>query len=256
MPESTRSKYSSLILLMCVLGCGSPTDSRQPPKNPTNTVSDIKTGNDVATKSQSSRADIRQPAAGVEDRIQGDLSLDIVVGKDESGARVIIADEQNEFGGRLLSSLETIDAQPAAEWLQRTLATLTKFKNVTVLPRSTVFGYYDQNFLTIAERCTDHLGEHQHDQVRERLWRVRAKQVVLAQGAFERPLVFCNNDRPGVMLASAVSSYVNRYAVCSGQRVVVFTNNDSAYQTAIDLRHAGVVVAAIVDSRAKGAAAL
>ena len=174
----------------------------------------------------------------------------------KSGARVIIADEQNEFGGSLLSSMETIDAQPAAEWLQRTLETLAKFKNVTRLPRSTVFGYYDQNFLTIAERCTDHLGEHQHDRVRERLWRVRAKQVVLAQGAFERPLVFCNNDRPGVMLASAVSSYVNRYAVCSGQRVVVFTNNDSAYQTAIDLRHAGVVVAAIVDSRAEGAAAL
>ena len=173
----------------------------------------------------------------------------------QSGARVIIADEQNEFGGSLLSTSEAIDAQPAAEWLQEILDVLAAFDNATMLPRSTVFGYYDHNFLTIDERCTEHLGEHRHDRVRQRMWRVRARQVVLAQGAFERPLVFCNNDRPGVMLASAVSSYVNRYAVCPGQRPVVFTNNDSAYQTAIDLRRAGVAVA-IVDSRAEGAGAL
>ena len=120
----------------------------------------------------------------------------------QSGARVIIADEQNEFGGSLLSTSEAIDAQPAAEWLRGILNELANFENATVLPRSTVFGYYDHNFLTIAERCTEHLGEHHHDRVRQRMWRVRARQVVLAQGAFERPLVFCNNDRPGVMLAS------------------------------------------------------
>ncbi len=170
----------------------------------------------------------------------------------ESGARVIIADEQNEFGGNLLSTSESIDEKPAAEWLRDIHDTLAKSDNVTMLPRSTVFGYYDQNFLTIAERCTDHLGEHLHDQVRQRLWRVRAKQVVLAQGAFERSLVFCNNDRPGVMLASAVSSYVNRYAVCPGKRAVVFTNNDSAYRTAIDMWRAGASVT-IIDSRADGA---
>lgn len=172
----------------------------------------------------------------------------------QSGARVIIADEQNEFGGCLLSTSEAIDAQPAAEWLQDILNALAAFDNATMLPRSTVFGYYDHNFLTIAERCTEHLGEHHHDRVRQRMWRVRARQVVLAQGAFERPLVFCNNDRPGVMLASAVSSYINRYAVCPGKRVVVFTNNDSAYWTAIELWRAGVTVA-IVDSRADGAGA-
>ena len=173
----------------------------------------------------------------------------------ESGARVIIADEQNEFGGALLSTSESIDEKPAGEWLQDTCDALAKFANVTMLPRSTVFGYYDQNYLTIAERCTDHLGEHHHEQVRQRLWRVRASQVVLAQGAFERSLVFCNNDRPGVMLASAVSSYVNRYAVCPGKRAVVFTNNDSAYRTAIDLWRAGASVV-IVDSRADGAGAV
>jgi len=173
-----------------------------------------------------------------------------------SGAEVIIADEQNEFGGQLLSSNEQIDERPATEWLREVVQQLAALDNVTVLPRSTVFGYFDQNFLTIAERCSDHLGEYQPGQIRQRQWRVRAKQVILAQGSFERPLAFCNNDRPGVMLASAVSSYLNRYAVLPGQRVVVFTNNDSAYQTAIDLQVAGATVAAIIDSRAKGAAAL
>lgn len=170
-----------------------------------------------------------------------------------SGARVIVADEQNEPGGSLLSTTQHLGGKPANEWLASTLETLTAIDNVTLLPRSTVFGYYDHNFLAIAERCTDHLGEHQHDQVRERLWRVRAKQVVLAQGAFERPLVFCNNDRPGVMLASAVSNYLNRYAVIPGKRIVVFTNNDSAYQTVLDASSGGATVVAIVDSRAGGA---
>jgi sarcosine oxidase subunit alpha len=173
-----------------------------------------------------------------------------------SGAEVIIADEQSEFGGQLLSSNESIDKRSATDWLGDIVQQLAALDNVTLLPKSTVFGYFDQNFLTIAERCSDHLGEHQPDRVRQRQWRVRARQVVLAQGAFERPLAFCNNDRPGVMMASAVSTYVNRYAVLPGQRVVVFTNNDSAYQTAIDLQRAGATVAAIVDSRAKGAAAL
>jgi len=173
-----------------------------------------------------------------------------------TGARVIIADDQNEFGGTLLSASEEIDTQSAVDWVRDVRRELASFDTVTLLPRSTVFGYFDHNFLTIAERCSDHLGEHHHDRVRQRLWRVRARQVVLAQGAFERPLVFCNNDRPGVMMASAVTSYVNRYAVVPGKRVVVFTNNDSAYQTAIDLQRAGVTVAAIVDSRVAGAAEL
>ena len=153
----------------------------------------------------------------------------------------------------MLSSKVLLDGKPASDWLHQTVTALAGMDNVTVLPRSTVFGYYDHNFLTIAERRTDHLKESDRQGARQRLWRVRAKQVVLTQGAFERPLVFCNNDRPGVMMASAVSTYLNRYAVCPGQRVVVFTNNDSAYQTAIDLAQAGATVVAIVDSRSAGA---
>ena len=173
-----------------------------------------------------------------------------------TGARVVIADDQNEFGGALLSANDEIDGQAAVDWVRDVRDELASCASVTLLPRSTVFGYFDHNFLTIAQRCSDHLGEHQHRQPRQRMWRVRAKQVVLAQGAFERPLVFCNNDRPGVMTASAVSSYIKRYAVTPGRRAVVFTNNDSAYQTAIDLERAGVTVAAIIDSRAAGAADL
>jgi len=129
--------------------------------------------------------------------------------------------------------------------VQDTVAELEQFDDVTILTSSTVFGYHDHNFLTIVENC--------EDRVRQRMWRVRASRVILAQGAFERPLVFCNNDRPGVMLASAVSTYINRFAVCPGKRAVIFTNNDSAYQVALDLDQAGAAVAAIVDSRLHGA---
>ncbi len=170
-----------------------------------------------------------------------------------SGARVIIADEQSEFGGRLLSQTDEIDSMAATDWVAQAINTLAQHENVRMLPRSTVFGYFDHNFVTIAEHCTDHLGAHKHTTVRERLWRVRARQVILAQGAFERPLVFCNNDRPGVMLASAVSTYVNRYGVCPGREVVVFANNDSAYRCALDLDAAGASVKAVIDSRATGA---
>ncbi len=182
-----------------------------------------------------------------------------------SGARVILADEQNEFGGSLLACTESIDGKPAAEWAAGVVAELRNHPDCTLLPRSTVFGYHDHNFLTIAERCTVDAGSSGDgvasmrppgEGVRERLWRVRARQVVLAQGSFERPLVYCNNDRPGVMLASAVSTYIHRYAVLPGRRAVVFTNNDSAYRAAIDLADAGAEVTAIVDSRPGGAGEL
>ncbi len=170
-----------------------------------------------------------------------------------AGARVIIADEQEEFGGALLHTSETLNGQPASEWVADVVAQLAASPRVTLLPRSTVFGYYDDNFLAIAQRCTDHLGEHAVGQTRQRMWRVRAGEAILAQGAFERPLVFGNNDRPGVMTASAVSTYVNRYAVAPGRRAVLFTNNDSAYHTALDLHRAGIDVAAVVDVRSEGA---
>ena len=166
-----------------------------------------------------------------------------------TGARVILVDEQQEMGGSLLASAAEIDGKPAPVWLESTLAELAAMPEVRLMPRSTAFGYYDHNFVTVLERVTDHLGPVDGLVPRQRIWRVRAGQVVLATGAIERPLVFPNNDRPGVMLASAVSTYVNRYGVAPGSRAVVFTNNDSAYRSALDLASAGVEVRAVVDLR-------
>ena len=168
-----------------------------------------------------------------------------------AGSRVIIADEQSEMGGSLLSSSQTIDGVLGADWVASSLHELGQMESVRLLPRTTAFGYYDHNFLGLIERRTDHLPTGSSRQIRQRVWRVRAKQVVLTTGSIERPLVFCNNDKPGIMLATAVSCYINRYAVAPGERAVVFTNNDSAYQTALDLQRAGVEVAAVLDSRGK-----
>ncbi|MCP4471049.1 MAG: sarcosine oxidase subunit alpha family protein [Gammaproteobacteria bacterium] len=166
-----------------------------------------------------------------------------------AGARVVVADEQSEFGGLTLASRAQIDGVEAARWIDDAVAELRGMTEVTLLPRSTVFGYHDYNFLTINQRLTDHLPLTERFGGREKLWQVRAHQVVLATGAAERPLIFANNDRPGIMLASAVSTYTNRYAVKPGSRAVVFTNNDSAYQSALDLNAAGVEVTAVVDAR-------
>ena len=164
---------------------------------------------------------------------------------------MILADEQEEFGGSLLDTRETLDGKPAAEWVADAVAELQGLSEVILLPRSTVSGYHDHNFLTIHERRTDHLGEVAPlGQVRQRVHRVRAKRVVLAAGAHERPLVYGNNDLPGNMLAGAVSTYVRRYGVAPGKKLVLATNNDYAYRVALDWQEAGLQVVAIADARA------
>jgi sarcosine oxidase subunit alpha len=168
----------------------------------------------------------------------------------ETGVRVILADEQAEFGGALrFESGARIDGQDGWAWAQAAIAKLAAMDNVRLLPRTTAFGYYAQNFVGLTERVTDHLAAPGHDLPRERLWQVRAKKVVLATGAIERQMVFADNDRPGVMLASAARAYLNHYGVAVGRNVGVYTANDSAYAAAIDLKKAGVAVAAIVDLR-------
>jgi sarcosine oxidase subunit alpha len=173
-----------------------------------------------------------------------------------SGARVLLADEQGEFGGSFLSLPGRDRAELA--WVASVLAELRALPHVRLLPRTTVFAYHDQNYLSLLERRTDHLGEAAlRELARQRLWHVRARQVILATGAHERPIVFPGNDRPGVMLASAMRGFLNRYAVAAGREVVVFANNDSAYSTALDLAASGVKVT-VVDARApaeQGAAA-
>ena len=166
-----------------------------------------------------------------------------------SGARTLIADEQREFGGSLLRSAPAVDGGSGADWVRDAIAELSSCPNATLLPRATVSGYYDHNFFTLLERRTDHLPGANATGSRQRLHRVRARQAVLATGAIERPLVFANNDLPGVMLASSVSTYLNRYAVAPGDKLVLFTTNDNAYRTAIDWQRAGREVVGVVDAR-------
>ncbi|NNN34434.1 sarcosine oxidase subunit alpha family protein [Streptomyces sp. S3(2020)] len=161
-----------------------------------------------------------------------------------SGARVILADDQPEPGGSLLGTGEHLD------WVAEVADLLDAEPEVRVLRRTTVFGYYDDNHLLAVERRTNHLGAAAPDDVsRERVWRIRARRVVLATGAHERSLAFADNDRPGVMLASSARTHVNRHGALPGRRAVVLTTNDSAYPAALDLRTAGVDIAAIVDTR-------
>ena len=171
------------------------------------------------------------------------------------GERVILCDEQNELGGTLLAPGDaSIDGQPAAVWLTATLAALAA-AGVTLLPRTTAFGYFPHNLVGLAERLTDHLATIP-DRPRERMWQVRARTVVLATGAIERPLVFPGNDRPGVMLADAARIYAERYAVLAGRAVVVAAAHDSAYAAALALQAAGARIVAIADSRATADGAL
>jgi sarcosine oxidase subunit alpha len=180
----------------------------------------------------------------------GAAGLAAALAAGRSGARVILADEQEEFGGHLLDSRESLDGKPAADWVAKAIAELQTMPEVILLPRSTVHGYHDHNFLTIHERRTDHLGDAAPiGEVRQRLHRVRAKRVVLAAGAHERPLVYGNNDVPGNMLAGAVSTYVRRYGVAPGKQLVLSTTNDYAYRVALDCLEAGIKVVAIADAR-------
>ncbi len=171
-----------------------------------------------------------------------------------TGVRVLLCDEQNEMGGSLLApGGATVEGKPAAAWLAETLAALAR-AGVTLLPRTTAFGYFPHNMLGLVERRTDHLSDV-GDGARERLWQVRAATVVLATGAIERPLVFPGNDRPGVMLADAARTYLDRYAVRCGDRVLVAASHDSAYAAALALRTAGAAVT-VADTRASADGAL
>jgi sarcosine oxidase subunit alpha len=170
-----------------------------------------------------------------------------------AGARVILADEQPAPGGALLDEPDAmVEGAPARDWIAAMRADLAGQARVRVLPRTTAFGYYADNFLALVERRTDHLAIPDADAPRERLWQVRARQVVLATGAIERALVFPGNDRPGIMLASAARAYLARHAVRAGRRAVIFAAHDSGYDTAHALRAGGVEVARIVDPRPDG----
>ena len=172
-----------------------------------------------------------------------------------AGARVVLVDEQSEPGGALLGSADRIDGDPALDWVAAATAELATFPDVLHLQRTTAFGHYDDGFVLALERRTDHLGTAApRNRSRQRVWRIRARRVLVATGAHERPIVFADNDRPGIMLAASARTFLHRYGVLAGRDAVVFTTDDAAYAAAVDLADAGARVHAVIDARAEAPA--
>lgn len=175
----------------------------------------------------------------------GPAGLAAALAAARAGARVVLAEQDSEAGGSLLGER----AGEGLQWAEAAIAELRAMPKVRLLLRTTAFGFYDHGVVGLVERVADHLAEPEPHQPRQRLWTLRAKQVVLAGGAHERPLLFGDNDLPGVMLAGAVRRYLHRWAVAPAERALVFANHDEAYRSALDLADAGVSVAAVVDPR-------
>ncbi len=182
----------------------------------------------------------------------GPAGLMAALAAGRAGARVILADEGSRLGGSLLAEREEIADDSGWAFVAATLAELEALPNVTLMPRTTVFGWFDGNVFGALERVNKHIAVPPAHEPVERYWRIIARQAVMATGAEERPLIFGGNDKPGVMQASAIRAYINRYAVTPGARAVVFTNNSSGYRTARDVLAAGIDVAAIIDARDGG----
>jgi sarcosine oxidase, subunit alpha len=177
----------------------------------------------------------------------GPAGIDAALEASGTKKRIILIDEQDELGGGALSD-------PALwPWLERSTKALAETANVTILTRTTAFGYYHDNFVGAVQRLTDHLPPENPnaggDAPREKLWRIRAGEVILAQGAIERPLVFEGNDTPGVMLASAARTFANRYGVAIGKSVALMASHDSGWHDIFVLKNAGVGIAGIIDVR-------
>ncbi|MGL4197897.1 MAG: sarcosine oxidase subunit alpha family protein [Allorhizobium sp.] len=165
-----------------------------------------------------------------------------------AGARVILIDENAAIGGFLLSETAIIDGETAATFVSGVLNELATLDNVTLMPRTTVFGWYDGQIFGAVERVQKHVAFPDADRPVERLWRIAARKAILTTGSEERPLVFGGNDIPGVMMAGAMRTYLNRHAVAPGHKTTIFTTNDSGYALATDLEKAGVEVV-VIDSR-------
>lgn len=172
----------------------------------------------------------------------------------DSGARVLVMEQTAHWGGRAPVDGGSIDGMAPGDWIKKTAEALDEMENVTLRTRCMGAGVYDHGYLLGYERLTDHAPFMKGP--RHRLWRVRAKQIITATGAIERPLSFAGNDIPGVMLASAARDYLVNFGVAAGQKTVVVTNNDDAYRTAIALKQAGLEVPAVIDARQMGGGAL
>ena len=158
----------------------------------------------------------------------------------KNGAKVILAEDKPRFGGSLLTDDVTIDNLSGKAWTDKIITELKEMPNVIIKNRSQVFGYYDHNMTVMFERTGDHLENKPKYTPRQRLWYIRAKEVLLSTGSIERPIVFGNNDTPGIFLSAAAKEYIKVYGVLVGKKPLIFTNNDSAYETALEFKKQGV----------------
>ena len=165
-----------------------------------------------------------------------------------SGARIILADEDFVGGGRLNAETFGVNNLYGQDWAREAMSELSTMENVRIMLRTSIYGAYDHGVFGALERCTDHLASS-NGKPRQILWRIYSKRSLLTAGATERPIAFGNNDRPGIMLASAVRTYANRFGVTPGKKVAVFTNNDDGWRTASDLVAKGIEVTAVIDPR-------
>ncbi len=178
----------------------------------------------------------------------GPTGLAAALAAGRSGAQVILADEDFRVGGRLNAETYEIDGISGSDWALQILAELSAFENVRLMVRTTIYGAYDHGIFGALERRTDHLSSS-YGKPRQVLWRIYAKRSLITTGATERQIAFGNNDRPGIMLAGAVRTYVNRYGVAPGKQVAIFSNNDDGWRTAMDLSAKGIYITAVIDTR-------
>ncbi|MDB4245063.1 sarcosine oxidase subunit alpha family protein [Amylibacter sp.] len=173
------------------------------------------------------------------------LAAALEVGR--SGAKVLVLEQKNTWGGRAPVDGVLIDNQISEEWIDDAMTELQSMPNVTLKNRTMGAGVYDHGWATGYESITDHIPGKKGP--RQRLWRIRAKRILTTTGAIERPLSFAGNDLPGVMLAGSVRDYLVDFGTSCGDIMVLATNNDDAYRTAIKQSEVGLKVAAILDAR-------
>ena len=173
----------------------------------------------------------------------------------KNNLKTLLLEEKAEIGGSTIyqnSDSFKINNKVSSEWLNNEINDLKKLDNLEIKTRTSVAAYHGYNYLLAKENLTDHLNlSEKKNKVRQRLLKIRAKKVIVATGCLERPLIFNNNDRPGIMLSSAVKKYADHYGVACGNKNIFFTNNDSAYESAISLIKKGIKVEAIIDIREK-----
>ncbi|MEJ3651524.1 sarcosine oxidase subunit delta [Actinomycetes bacterium KLBMP 9759] len=202
----------------------------------------------LATVADTARYDAVHAHADVLVVGAGPAGLTAALAAARAGQRVVLVDEQTEPGGALLGTADLIDGRPALDWVAAVTAELAATADVRLLQRTTAFGHYDDGFVLAVERRLVG-GAAGPNRSRQRVWRIRAREVVIATGAHERPVVFADNDRPGIMLAAGARTFLHRYGVLAGREVVVFTTDDAAYAAAVDLADAGATVRAVLDAR-------